>query len=164
MILRSPAYNRHGRSYQVPAHLRSENWLCQLHTDAEFLRGNDGFSTDAQRKRAWALARAAGINPTGKHYSPQLADTRGPADPGAWYDSREQVRAVCLERGLGCHGAVNVPTPEVAIEKRSYRVADDLVEGKVSALEEEHGAFGPEERPRIFEDVRQAMSPEGGEP
>lgn len=53
-----------------------------------------------------AMAKRAGINPTGKYYSSALADSRGPADPGAWVDSTADVVRVARSRNLTVSGAV----------------------------------------------------------
>ena len=98
------------------AELRSPCFpIPHLQTDTSLHLG-DGFIDDHTRKLARRQARAAGISPDGKIFMGQFADDRGYKDPGAWIDQadfRGSVRRRCHERGMGCNGTVNVPTPQL---------------------------------------------------
>jgi hypothetical protein len=64
-----------------------------------------------------ALAKKAGVNPSGKWYCSGLADSRGPGDPMAWVDSVAEVKHVAAVRNLTVKGAVehqghDVPPPK----------------------------------------------------
>lgn len=108
--------------------------LCNLHTDATFLRGSeDGYGTDARgRKAAHAKAQAAGVNISGMRYCPQLATEIH--DPKAWVGSRADAKRIAEARGLGLEGTVTVKGPEVEHIEKPYEVADNIVEREVDRI------------------------------
>jgi hypothetical protein len=167
-ILRSPAYNRAATRRVMPAHLCNPAWMVNLSTDTTFLLGGDGFGADdATRRLAYQQAKAAGINPEGKRYSPQLA-RKGLRwkDPEAWVSSKDDVRRVCESRGLGCEGAVTVKArePEQGIDDVPYSVAPDIVERNVNALVENTVPVDAKSRTKLREDVNAKLMPASGTP
>jgi len=104
-----------------------------LQTNVEFMRNrDDGYGLDERgRRRGHRRAKAAGINTTGKFWSPQL---------NAWIGSRDDVRRICRERNLDCDGMVKVEAREVEPPpKKPYQVAPDIVQREVEKITEEHG-------------------------
>lgn len=104
---------------------------------------SDGFTSDKVRKVAYARARAAGINPTGKIYMPSLADTRGHSDPDAWVphsDFRSRVAQVCRQRGHSCEGTVNVAPRELESDplEEPYQVDPQAIRDEVEQINDEH--------------------------
>lgn len=77
-----------------------------------------------------AMAKRAGINPTGKFYAGSLADRRGPADPAAWVDSVADVKRVAKERNLTVTGAVEhkgIPMPRPKPKPLSERLTREMM-------------------------------------
>ena len=118
--------------------------MPHLQTDTSLHLG-DGFESDYVRRMAYARARAAGINTSGRIYMPSLADGRGHACPYAWVphsDFRSRVADICRQRGHACEGTVNVKAPEPESDPldEPYRPAPDIIEPEVDAINEtEHG-------------------------
>jgi hypothetical protein len=82
-------------------------------------------------RRMIAMAKSAGINPTGKYYSSGLADKRGPADPRAWVDSAADVKRVAMERNLTVTGAVEhkgIPVPRPKSKPLSERLTREMMQ------------------------------------
>ena len=138
---------------RVPKRTTLSFGLCNLQTDATFLRGSeDGFGTDVRgRKAAHAKARAAGVNINGKRYCGGLATKMH--DPMAWVSSRADVKRVAEARGLGIEGTVTCKAPEVEHIEKPYKVADNLVEREVSRIvqEEARGDVSVRERADLKE-------------
>jgi hypothetical protein len=70
------------------------------------------------------LAKRAGINVSGKHYSAGLADSRGPADPEAWIDSIADVKRVAMKRNLSVEGSVT--HKGIPVEAKSKPLSERL--------------------------------------
>ena len=124
-----------------------------LSTSTTFMANrDDGFGNDnLSRKRHHAKARAAGINPTGKVWSPQLS---------AWYESRDDVRRICEQKGMACEGLVNVKAPAVEVKDEPYRVDDSLVREEVATIVEEkyQGDIGTKEQADLTETTRKRLT------
>lgn len=77
-----------------------------------------------------ALAKRAGINPSGKYYAGSLADHRGPGDPMAWVDSAADVKRVAQARNLTVTGAVEhkgIPMPRPKARPLSERLTREMM-------------------------------------
>lgn len=153
MIMTSPSYNppkprrRRGKRSTVVA-------CPSIHTSTTFMANrDDGFGgDDHNRKRRVAESRAAGINPTGMVWSPQL---------GCFYSSKDDIRRIHEERGMACEGLVNVKAPEREVpDDGPYRVADDLVQDEVSSIVQEkyEGDIGAKELTDLTETTRGRMT------
>jgi hypothetical protein len=135
-----------------------------LNTDTTFFAGRgDGFHGDTPasnftRKMAKRRAEAAGVNITGKHYFPSLADS--PMDPKAWVDSRSDLARLANERGVGIEGAgIKVDCPEPPPEEdKPYEVANDIVAKRVAETESEVGGLSPRERGELFMETKERLS------
>lgn len=137
-----------------------------LNTDSQFMRGSDdGFGTDDRsRKLAYAKARAAGVNPTGKRFMPNMVPLGDePFSPKGWVSDRHDVLQRCTEEGWDCDGAVKVRARSHDTAPQPYRIADDIVE---SHVEQEIGgnAVSPKERTELSHKVRERLMPTGGVP
>ncbi len=141
---------------RVPKRTTLSWGLCNLHTNAMFLRGSeDGYGTDAKgRKAAHAKARAAGVNISGMRYCSQLATEIH--DPKAWIGTRDDARRVARANGVGLNGTVNVPLPEVEDVEKPYEVANNLVEREVNRIvrEEAQGDVSTKERAVLQEKTK----------
>lgn len=141
--------------------------LCNLNTDTTFMANrDDGLQCDkATRKRAYAKARAAGVNPTGKTYCPGLARLGVRHDPQAWINGKADVKRVCKSRGSSCTGSVNVKASATDVEPEPYRVADDLVERQVNeTIEQNDLRPTPKQRTELTEAAHEKLMPVGGTP
>ncbi len=152
------------RHYQ---HLRrrgvSHKHACKLATGLFFSVGlststtfmanrDDGFGTDDRsRKRHHAKARAAGINPTGKVWSPQLNE---------WFSSKDDVKRICERKGMTCEGLVNVKGPAVEVKEGPYRVANDLVQEEVETIvaRDHEGHIGEQALTDLTETTRERLT------
>ncbi len=150
--------------------LRSSFPCPAIHTNTNFLSGQgDGFSSDMIRKKAYANAREAGVNPTGKVYSSQLARKGMGAgkDPEAWIpadDPKGHIARVCQKRGMGCEGSVNVDAPAYEIsDDKPYRVADDIIEKEAAMIVEDRGGdLTAQEHTNLKDEVRERLTPADG--
>jgi len=134
-----------------------------LRTSSTFLAGRnyDEFHGNKRARAHYeAMARQAGVNPTGKQYFGNLA--MFPGDPRAWVGHPDDVRKYCLETGRSCDGAITVkgadPLPH---EEGPYRVADDLVEKEVTRRldgEYVHGQELGDLRERVATELAGAQS------
>jgi hypothetical protein len=100
-----------------------------------------------------AEARAMGINPTGKSWSPQL---------NQWIDGPDDVKRICRANGYGCEGSVNVKfNPPEEPDPGPYRVADDLVEQEVDERLMDEGVteLPGREYDDLTEKVREEITP-----
>ncbi len=112
-------------------------------------RRRDGTFSEARA----AEARAMGINPTGKSFSPQL---------NQWIDGPDDVKRICRANGYGCEGSVNVDfNPPDEPDKGPYRVADDLVEQEVDERLMDEGVteLPGREYDDLTEKVREEITP-----
>ncbi len=123
-------------------------------TSGNLFRGTGDGLDDLSRKRAYALARQAGVNPSGKRYVDGLTREGFDigADPEAWVDqtdARDQIARTVRKRGWSCTGSVNVTGPPVERldPTKNYQVADDVVERELDLrLEREKATVSPKER------------------
>ncbi len=119
-------------------------------TTSQFHAGRRGDIFSAAKA---AEARAMGINPTGKSFSPQL---------NQWIDGPDDVKRICEANGHGCTGSVNVPQviPEYP-DKGPYRVADDVVQDEVDnrLIEEDVHELPGREYDDLTEKVREEITP-----
>lgn len=133
-----------------------------IRTDTLFMRGtDDGFGSDERSRRlARAKARAAGVNPEGKRFIPQLCRRGVTFDPMAWVDSHSDVKRRCKQEGWGC---TELGIKEVSVDEpeKPYRVADDLVEQHLEKEIAGHDVT-PSEKAKAREKVRERLSPVGG--
>lgn len=139
--------------------------LANLDTDTTFMAGRgEGLQCDeASRKQAYAMARAAGVNPNGKTYCPGLAKKRH--DPEAWISSKGDVKRVCKSRGYNCEGSVNVKARATDVEPEPYRVADDLVENAVEkTIVQNDLRPTPKQRKELAEAAQEKLMPVTGTP
>lgn len=130
-------------------------------TDREFLEGQGGCYDqfpgemaavgDFYRKKA----EAAGVNITGKVYKSSLANE--PGDVRAWVSSKDDVKRICEERGMGCTGAVNVPLRTDVKPKAKIPIADDLVAEAVEARIDENPDLA--HKKDLWEETREAIKP-----
>ena len=126
----------------------------------------DEFDGDAKTRRRYeAMARANGVNPTGKKYISQMA--RFPGDPTAWHANPDDIRRICERRGWAYRrGHVNVkmrePEPPPA---GPYRVADDLVEQEVIDIVEKQagGKISRKEYKKLKEQMAKRLAGADGE-
>lgn len=129
-------------------------------------RRDDGFGNDDFRRRiAYARARAAGVNPTGKIYCPGLARPKCPNDPMAWVsqmDAEAEIRRRCRELNYGAEGDIEVKQrePEADPLEKPYRVADDILEREVSEIvaKEHGGKIGRKKRADLVEATAERLS------
>ena len=113
-----------------------------LKTNTEFLAGwSDGWDDrpDPKRTHAQRVARAAGVNPTGKTFCPGLGAPGVRNDPQAWVphdDPKGYIKKRCEELNYACEGAVNVKQrePETDPADAPYCVAEDLVQEEVDRI------------------------------
>lgn len=141
--------------------------LANLDTDTTFMAGrDDGLQCDeATRKQAYAKARAAGVNPTGKTYCPGLARLGVRHDPEAWINGKADVKRVCESRGHDCNGSVKVKARATDVEPESYHVADDLVENAVEkTIVQKDLRPTPKQRTELAEAAHEKLMPIGGTP
>lgn len=125
-----------------------------LSTNATFMAGrDDGFGTDERRrKRHRAKARAAGVNPTGKVWSPQLNE---------WYGNKDDVMRICKRKGMSCEGMVNVKAPAREVpDPGPYRVADSLVNEEVTNIvnDKYEDQIGKRELADLMETTRERLT------
>lgn len=133
-----------------------------LKTGTTFLAGrDDGFGGDNRgRKVAYAKARAAGVNPTGKVFMKQLTRSGVPFDPQAWVSDETDVRRRCRQLGVGCEGSINVKTPQYIEPQKKPHLADDIVAAECERIIDERGAdLTAAERKNLPGEVRQRLSP-----
>ena len=129
--------------------LRSTLGVPGIATNKTFMANrDDGFgSDDAGRKRAYAKARAQGINPTGKVWMPQL---------NAWVGGRDDVKRICEQKNYNCDGLVThraheTPPPE----KKRYEVDEKIVQREVNEIiETQQPDATPKERKKLVEETR----------
>lgn len=148
------------RLFPTP-YIRSDNtFMRRTHLD-------DGFGGDnGERQRAYAKAKAAGVNPEGKKYMPGLCRPGVRYDPQAWVSGRGDVKRVCEKNGWGCEGAVNVKAverDEPGPDERPYRIADDIIDREVETIvEKQGGKVSAKQRKRLKAEVREKRMPVGG--
>lgn len=157
--LTCPACGHEPMTWQFPA--------PALLTNTEFMANrDDGFgSRNRERKRAYARARAAGVNPTGKTYMPGLADSL--YDPKAWINDNSDVARLCRQQGRACEGCgIHVKAPQRIDppEPKPYRVADDIVERETSKAAVEFGKLSVKERRQLKKETRERITPTFGVP
>lgn len=108
-------------------------------TDTSFFAGFGTLSKqfegdEAALERIVSSARASGYNPNADDvYQPGLAEYEG--DPSAFVPregARGHIRRVCEERGMACHGSVEVKG--IAEERQAVDMADDLAERMTDKL------------------------------
>ncbi len=135
----------------------------QILTDS-FKGLEDGFGNDwRSRKRAHAIARRAGVNPTGKRFIPSMCRKGVPFDPMAWVDSKGDVRRRCLREGWGLNaddgGIGSVQPREQDTTATPYEVAPDIVERETEkiAATEYNGDVTPKEKRDLKEKMRQRL-------
>uniref|UniRef100_A0A6M3IN53 Uncharacterized protein n=2 Tax=viral metagenome TaxID=1070528 RepID=A0A6M3IN53_9ZZZZ len=119
-----------------------------IQSDATFLANrDDGFGNDnVKRKRAHALARAAGVNPTGKIYCPSLCPPGEPFSPKAWISDKSDIKRICRKNNWDCPD-MGVKAHSVESEPKPYQVADSLVEEEVQKrVAAANGNVTPRER------------------
>ena len=111
-----------------------------LHTDTTWLANrDDGFGADnTSRQRAYAKARAAGVNPVGKVYCPSLCRPGVPLDPEAWVTGKADVKRVCRKNNWSSP-EMGVKADKIAEDPGPYRVAPDIVQNEVERIEYETG-------------------------
>ena len=141
---------RNGESHAMAEMLATRSFPG-LRTDSEFNKGR--CNGNQFEETPWlgdyyrARAEEAGVSVTGKYYQSTLA--RFPGDPEAWVGGRGDVEKICLQRGWGCEGSVQVdvgerpPIPDVPL-------AEDLIQREVAASLKEN----PYQR---IEDVRERV-------
>jgi hypothetical protein len=104
-------------------------------SDREFLEGhvngNQFEKTPAIGNRYRRMARAAGVNPTGKVYLSGLAEY--PGDPRAWIGGRGDATRVCEERGYDADGSIRVRAARQR-EHPQVEVADDILEAEANKI------------------------------
>jgi len=132
---------RNGCTHELAEMLATRSFPGTKGTDRAFMQGRLHQTGGQQFERlpAWVgkeyvdKALAAGVNPTGKYYSGPLA--RFPGDPRAWVDSLGDVKRIAAERGVSVSGAVDIEAPAPAGDSgpKPYRVADDIIQERVSA-------------------------------
>lgn len=134
-----------------------------LSTDTRFSAGMSADPYDGvpgPLKKAYAAkARAAGVNPEGKHYNGFLA--RFPGDPRALIADRGDLRRVAEERGIGLvSGPVKVKAAETQPEETTpYQVADDIVKREVEKVIAQSGERPtPSEHAELTQQVRSRLS------
>ncbi len=96
-------------------------------TEKAFLEGRKMDVNDPVDRLVLEKARAAGINTQGKVYIGGLADGRGPADPGAWVSSADDVLAVAKRRQLRVEGALKYDPGPVQEREPKYKIAPDIM-------------------------------------
>lgn len=121
-------------------------------TDRTFMEGRMGgeqFAKNPDLGNYYAeIAKAAGVDITGKQYQMQLADW--PGDPTAWVGGVDDVKRVCREKNLRCQGAVDFRDTHERPPMPDIDVADDLVDDAlIRAVDAD-----PSLRERPFEEVR----------
>jgi len=140
--------------------LRTKLNICpSIKTDSIFLRGGDGFDNDEERLQAHAVAKSAGVTPSGRYIS-QLAEY--PYDPRAWVNSVAEVKQRCQQEGFSCDGAVKVkarPTDGPGHLEVPYQVADDIVEEAVTK-EIGENVVSAQERADLADKLRKRYSGE----
>lgn len=136
-----------------------------IQTDSTFLANHrdDGFGADdASRKIAYARARAAGVNPTGKVYCPSLCPSGERLSPSAWINSKADVKARCRANGWGSP-QMGIKPVQIDEAPKPYRVADDIVDGEVArVVRDNDGDVTPRERKQLTERVREQLTPAVG--
>lgn len=74
-------------------------------TDTVWMAGRhaDPLAGAPENMKRWYVARAkaAGIPTSGKVYMSEVADKRGPEDPGAWVGGLDDLIATTKQKGLG---------------------------------------------------------------
>jgi putative FmdB family regulatory protein len=118
-----------------------------LKTDTAFMAGShidDGLPDDASRKIAYAKARAAGVNVSGKRFQPGLCPTGDMFSPKAWCGDRAEIKRKAEELGRDVDGAVthrsSIRDEHYAKLEKPYRVAPHVVMPYVEKeIKEVHG-------------------------
>lgn len=133
--------------------LRSALGVPAISTNKTFMANrDDGFGTDDWgRKRAYAKARAQGINPAGKVWIPQL---------NAWISDKSDVKRICEEKNYNCDGLVThrAHEPENPPEKKRYEVDDKVIQREVDEIiETQQPDTTPREREKLVEETRTRM-------
>lgn len=138
---------------------------CALRTTTRFMSGSgDGLPDDTSRRIAYAKARAAGVNISGKKFHPGLCPKGEPFSPKAWYGDESEVRRKAAALGRGLEGAINAAAPifdhDLAANEKPYRIATHLVREDVDReIAECHGGkVTPEKRREITERHRDKHS------
>jgi|2_EtaG_2_1085320.scaffolds.fasta_scaffold00414_9 hypothetical protein len=121
---------------RAPGCVTDSTFFAGVGTLSEQFRGEE-----RQLSQMVANAKANGYTPAnGDFYQEGLADY--PGDPKAFVKSRGEVRERCLERGVPCHGSVNVSEHEVAARPervKKTKLADDIVNRKVMDIKKAGG-------------------------
>ncbi len=131
-----------------------------LHTETTWLANrDDGFGEDERsRKIAYAKARKAGVNPTGKVYCPSLCPLGESFSPEAWVDSKHQARQKCKQNNWYSEDLGVTPAP-LDNDPKPYQVADDVVQNEVvRVVEARKGDLSARERKTIVDDTRERLS------
>lgn len=112
---------------------------------------DDGFGTDDfRRKRAYAKARAAGVNPSGKVYCPSLCPLGEPLSPKAWISDKADAKAICQANNWSSDD-LGVKSRPVEKDPEPYHVAPDLVQDEVERIvESREGDVSPKEHEELF--------------
>lgn len=141
-----------------------------IRTETTFMNGvEDTFVGDERhRGRAMAKARAAGVNPNGKTFFPQLCAPGVVDDPRAWVsdaNAQGEIRKRCEDLNYAADGDVTVKQREPATDpfEGRYRVADHIVQERVDAIvEREHGGtVSKKKRADLVEATAERLSGNG---
>jgi len=134
-----------------------------LVTDTTFMANRkDGLEhMPSMRKQAYAKARAAGVNPTGKVYCSGLCPLGESLSPKAWISSKDDARKRIREMGATSESlGVKGPAPSAP---KPYRVADSIVQGEVEKIVARRGGdLSSRERRTLVNDTRERLSPNPG--
>lgn len=131
-----------------------------IQTETTFLANrDDGFGTDERsRKRAYAKARAAGVNPSGKIYCPSLCPLGEPLSPKAWVNDKADIKRICRKNNWSSE-TLGVTADKIEVAPKPYRVADDIVTDAVDRVVTERGGdVSPREHKTLRRETRERLT------
>jgi len=130
---------------------------ARLNTDTDFMAGagvaSDGLPDQQSRKIAYAKAKKAGVNISGKRWHPGLCRRGVTFDPEAWYGDRAEVIQKADRLGRCVEGSINHVSPirdeHLAKAEAPYRPSASAVQPEVNReIQQEHGGRATREKRR----------------
>jgi hypothetical protein len=149
-------------------------WECpgsapSIRTNDTFMRGKKHGAfldmTPEDQEECLAIARQAGVNPTGKFYYGQVA--RFKDDPLAWCGSDSDVlaRARAIKVRIELNGRVyDYREKREQAKADTYEVAPDIVERYAQMQIDDNPDLSPSEQQQLTESLREDITPQWIDP